>query len=157
MENDNRSNEIKLQEALQYTRKIINAVHDATLILFDDLIVALANETFYANFAVKPAETEGQFIYDLGNRQWDIPKLRHLLEEIIPATTSFDNFEIENDFKGIGRKVMLLNARRIYVEKNRTRLIIITIKDITDNKKFDELYEKIEQLEERLKKNPEGL
>jgi len=90
----------------------------------------------------------------LGNRQWDIPKLRELLEGILPKTTSFDNFEIEHVFPDIGKRIMLLNACRIYLEANRTKLIILTIKDITERKKTDELREKIRELEARLKKNP---
>jgi len=75
------------------------------------------------------------------------------LEEILPKTTSFDDFEIEHDFPHIGKRIMLLNACRIYMDDNRTKLIIITIKDITEHKKIDELNEKIKELEVRLKKN----
>ena len=146
--------EIEIEDALQYTKNIINTVHDPLIILYEDLRVALANRSFYQIFKVKPNETEGEFIYDLGNRQWDIPKLQQLLEDILPKTTSFDNFEIEHDFPGIGKSIMLLNACRLYMEANRTRLIVITIKDITESKKIEELHEKIEELEKQLKKNP---
>jgi len=153
MEDEEKKKEIEIQDALEYTQKIINTVHDPTIILYDDLMVALANKSFYQTFNVNSGETEGRFIYELGNRQWDIPKLRHLLEEILPKTTSFDDFEIEHDFPHIGKRIMLLNACRIYMDDNRTKLIIITIKDITEHKKIDELNEKIKELEVRLKKN----
>ena len=145
--------EMGIQEALEYTESIINTVHDSLIILYEDLTVALASRSFYQAFEVKPEETEGQLIYDLGNHQWDIPKLRHLLEEILPKTTSFDDFEIEHDFPHIGKRIMLLNACRIYLKANRTKLIIITIKDITERKKIEELNEKVRDLEARLKKN----
>ena len=144
--------EFEIQDALEYTESIINTVHDPLIILYEDLKVALASRSFYQTFEVKPAETEGRFIYDLGNHQWDIPKLRQLLEEILPKTESFDNFEVEHDFPGIGKRIMLLNACRIYIEANRTKLIIITIKDITERKRIEELHEKVRELEVRLKK-----
>ena len=151
MEPNEKMNDLDIQDALGYTESIINTVHDPLIILYEDLKVALANRVFYQVFDVKPKETEGQFIYDLGNRQWDIPKLRQLLEEILPQTTSFDNFEIEHVFPKIGKRIMLLNACRIYLEDNRARLIVITIKDITERRNIEELQKKIGELESRLK------
>jgi two-component system, cell cycle sensor histidine kinase PleC len=145
--------EIGIQDALEYTEHIINTVHDPLIILFEDLKVALASRSFYQAFQVRAEDTEGKFIYDLGDHQWDIPRLRHLLEDILPQNTSFDNFEIEHTFPNIGKRTMLLNACRIYLKANRTKLIIITIKDISEHKKADELCEKIADLENQLKKN----
>ena len=153
MEYKKKMKEMEIQDALEYTESIINTSHDPLIILYEDFKVALANRSFYQTFEVKPEETDGQFIYDLGNHQWDIPKLRHLLEKILPKTTSFDNFEVEHDFPSLGKRIMLLNACRIYMEANRTKLIIITIKDITERKKIEELHEKVRDLEARLKKN----
>lgn len=154
MEYKNKMKELEIQDALEYTKSIINTVREPLIILYDDLTVALANRSFCQAFKVKPGETEGKLIYDLGNRQWDIPKLRELLEDILPKTTSFDNFEVEHDFPDIGKRIMLLNACRIYLEANRTKLIILTIEDITERKKIGELREKIGELEAQLKKNP---
>jgi PAS domain S-box-containing protein len=142
---------LDIKDALKYTESIINTIHDPLIILYEDFSIALASLSFYQAFQVTPKETVGQFIYDLGNRQWDIPKLRELLEEILPKTTSFDNFEIQHNFPHIGKKIMLLNARRIYLQKNKTKLILITIKDITELKKIEELEEKVKKLERRLK------
>ena len=153
MDHKEKMKELEFQDALEYTESIINTMHDPLIILSEDLMVVLANRSFYRSFKVKPEETEEKFIYDLANHQWDIPKLRHLLEEIIPKTTSFDDFELEHDFLNIGKRIMLLNACRIYMQANRTKLIIITIKDITERKKIEELHEKIIHLEARLKKN----
>jgi len=154
MEYENKMKKLEIQDALEYTKSIINTVRGPLIILYDDLTVAIANRSFYQAFKVKPKETEGQLIYDLGNRQWDIPKLRELLEDILPKTTSFDNFEVEHDFPDIGKRIMLLNACRIYLEANRTKLIILTIEDITERNKIEELREKIRELEAQLKKNP---
>lgn len=153
MDQKKKFNDLDIEDALKYTEDIINVMHDPLIILYEDLTVALASSSFYQVFKVNSEKTEGKFIYDLGNGQWDIPKLRKLLEEILPNTTSFDDYEIEHDFPYIGRRIVLLNARRIYLQANHTKLIIITIKDITECRKIDELSEKIKVLEERLKKN----
>jgi len=139
------------QDALEYTEGIINTVLGPIVILKEDLSVALANLSFYQIFKVKPEETEGKLIYELGNHQWDIPKLRELLEGIFPQTTSFDGFEVEHEFPDIGKRVMLLNACRFYLESNRTKLIMLTIADITKRKKMQELREKIKEIEARCK------
>ncbi len=75
----------------EYAESIINTVREPLIVLDQDLRVVSASRSFYAGFKVKPAETIGQFIYDLGNKQWDIPKLRELLETILPQKTTFEN------------------------------------------------------------------
>lgn len=153
MEYKKKMKELHVQDALEYTQHIINAVHDPLIILFEDLKVALASRSFYEFFNVTEHDTEGKFIYALGNHQWDIPRLRHLLEDILPKHTSFENFEISHDFPGIGRKSMLVNACRFYLEANRAKLIVLTIKDVTEHKEADGLRKKIADLEAELKKS----
>ena len=123
------------QETREYAESIVDTVREGLVVLDADLRVISANRSFYETFKVKPGETEGQLVYDLGNRQWNIPKLRELLEEILPTDTTFDNFEVEHEFKIIGRRVMHLNARRIYRETNETRLILLAIEDVTERKR----------------------
>ncbi len=148
MEYEEKKKKLEIQDALEYAESIISAVHEPLIILDENLKVALVSRSFCQTFKVKPEETEGRFVYDLGNRQWDIPKLRELLEDILPKTTSFDNFEVEHDFPDIGKRIMLINARRIYLETNRMELILIAIEDITEHRKIlDGLHEKIRQLE----------
>jgi two-component system CheB/CheR fusion protein len=79
----------------------------------------------------------GQLIYDLGNKQWDIPKLRELLENILPEKATFDNYEVEHDFATIGRRIMLLNARQIERVSGKERIILLAIEDITEKKKLE--------------------
>ncbi|MBU4319461.1 MAG: sigma 54-interacting transcriptional regulator [Proteobacteria bacterium] len=111
---------------------ILGSVREPLMVLDADLKVLRANHSFYQSFRLTPEETEGTVIYDLGNRQWDSPALRKLLEEILPQNSKFNDFEIEQTFEGIGRKVMQLNARRIYGESNQTRLILLAIEDVTE-------------------------
>ncbi|MDI6795152.1 MAG: AAA family ATPase, partial [bacterium] len=93
-----------------------------------------ANHLFYQTFKVTPGETEGWLIYDLGNRQWNIPRLRELLEEIVHANTAFNNFEVEHDFQGIGRRRILLNGCRMHREAGKPETILLVIDDITQQK-----------------------
>ena len=89
------------------------------IVLDADLRVRLANRAFYETFRVLPAETEQRLVYTLGNSQWNIPRLRHLLEEILPQSTHFDGFDIEHTLPTIGRRSMLLNARRVRFDTDR--------------------------------------
>jgi diguanylate cyclase (GGDEF)-like protein/PAS domain S-box-containing protein len=127
-----------LQDALEYSRGIVDTVREPLLVLDTDLRVISANRSFYRSFKVRPEYTEKQHIYALGNRQWNIPKLRELLEDILPKTTSFDNFEVEHNFPDVGKRIMLLNARKIYRKANHTQLILLAIEDITERKKSEE-------------------
>ena len=123
----------------EYAESIINTVREPLIALDQDLRVVSASRSFYDVFKVKPEETVGQLIYDLGNKQWDIPKLRELLETILPQKTTFDNYEVEHDFSAIGRRIMLLNARQIRRVLGKERIILLAIEDITERKKAEEL------------------
>ena len=97
-----------------------------------------------------PEETVGQLIYDLGNKQWDIPKLRELLETILPKKASFDNYIVEHDFANIGRRIMLLNARQIQRTSEKERTILLAIEDITERKEIENGLERAHQELENL-------
>jgi hypothetical protein len=93
--------------------------------------VVSASRSFYDTFAVKPSSTEGKNLYELGSGQWDIPRLRDLLERILPGDASFDNFRVDLDFPGIGHRTMVLNARRIPGTTGNSQLILLAIEDVT--------------------------
>ena len=97
--------ENRMTQSREYDESIINTVREPLIVLDQDLRVLLASRSFYNVFKVKPEETVGQLIYDLGNKQWDIPRLRELLETILPEKTSFDDYEVEHDFATIGRRI----------------------------------------------------
>ena len=129
-----------LDNALKYAESIINTVREPLIILDHDLKIITASRSFYDFFKVNPKETVGQFIYDLDNKQWDIPELRELLETILPQKTTFDNYEVEHDFAIIGRRTMLLNARQIKRTLGKERIILVAIEDITERKQAENLY-----------------
>ena len=120
-----------------YAESIVATVREPLLVLDADMKVVSANRSFYQTFKVSPEESQGQLLYDLGNRQWGIPKLRELLEELLPKNTSVNDFEVEHTFETIGRRIMLLNARRIYAEANKTQMILLAIEDITERRKAE--------------------
>ncbi|HQZ65222.1 MAG TPA: PAS domain S-box protein [Planctomycetaceae bacterium] len=123
-----------MQDALVYADNIIATLRQPFLVLNSKLQIVTANHAFYQNFQVTQEESQGRFIYELGNRQWDIPKLRTLLEEVLPNNVTFD---VEHDFPSIGRKFMQLNARRIRKPGNNSELILLSIEDITDRKRAE--------------------
>ena len=135
-----------LQAFREIFENILGFAREAFVVLDGDLKVVKANHSFYRTFKVKREETEGISIYDLGNGQWDIPKLRELLEDILPQDSMVDDFEVEHNFETVGRKIMRLNARRIYGEAKQTQMILLSIEDVTEpeyyKRHLEELVEK---------------
>ena len=125
---------VAADEASEFAESVINTVREPLIALDKDLRVVSVSRSFYDFFKVKPEDTVGQLIYDLGNKQWDIPKLRELLEEILPQKTSFDNYEVEHDFATIGKRIMLLNARQIQQRSGKKSILLLAIEDITERK-----------------------
>jgi PAS domain S-box-containing protein len=127
----------KADETSTFAQSVIDTIREPLLSLDQDLRVVTLSRSFCEFFKVKPEETIGQLVYDLGNKQWDIPKLRELLEEILPLKTSFDDYEVEHDFATIGRRTMLLNARQISQEAGGRRTILLAMEDITERKEIE--------------------
>jgi diguanylate cyclase (GGDEF)-like protein/PAS domain S-box-containing protein len=130
--------ETEIQDAREYAENIVETVREPLVVLNYDLKILTANLSFFDTFKVTPEETIGNFIYDLGNRQWDIPKLRVLIEEILPHDTVFNGYEVEHDFQGIGRKIILLNARQIFRNNIGSHIILLAMEDITERKMAEE-------------------
>jgi signal transduction histidine kinase len=144
-----------INKALEQADSIVNTVREPLVVLDDNIRVISANSSFYETFKVNPLETEGKLVYDLGNRQWDIPKLRQLLEDILPSSSSssssvLEDFEITHFFPAIGKKTMLLNARQIRIPIQKS-MILLAIEDITKRKQMEEKLKHVhENLEERV-------
>ncbi len=113
---------------------IVETVPSALIILDRNLNISSANRAFYQTFRTSAEETEGSLIYDLGNRQWDIPALRTLLESVIPHRASVEGFEVEHDFPTIGRRTMLVNARKIFRPGEHDGFILLAIEDVSEER-----------------------
>ncbi len=114
---------------------IVATVRECLLVLDATMCVKVANRSYYDTFRVSPAETTGRFLYDLGNGQWNIPRLRALLDEVLPHNQPFSDFEMDHEFENIGRRTMLLNARRVLREGSQTELILLAIEDVTERRR----------------------
>jgi PAS domain-containing protein len=123
--------EADAEEAERQEVSIINTVREPLLLLDRDLRIESANESFYRTFKVKPKETKNKLIYDLADRQWDIPALRELLEKILPEKTSIKDFSVQHEFETIGNRTMLLNARQLETEPGKPEKILLAIEDVT--------------------------
>ena len=121
----------------QYIKTVIDVVREPVLILDKDLRVMAANENFYQTFQTEVKDTTSKVVYELGNGQWNIPALRKLLEDILPQNTFFKGFEVIHEFPAIGRKVMILNARKIHFKENGDAdlfppIILLAMEDVTE-------------------------
>ncbi len=114
---------------------IVESIHEPLVVLTPDFRVQVVNPVFYERFQVSPEETTGRLIFELGNGQWDIPELHTLLEEILPENDTFNGYKVAHEFEDLGRRVMLLNARRL----DHVQLILLVIDDITDREQVEAL------------------
>jgi len=126
---------------------IVDAVREPLVVLDPDLRVVAASRSFYRTFAVAPRKTEGKLVFELGDGQWNIPGLRALLEDIIPKHRTVEAYEVEHEFPSIGRRVMLLNARRVFDEDGSAFAILLAIEDVTPRREADR--EKDELLQQK--------
>src|SRR6195952_38632 len=126
-----------VEDIQNYAQNIVDTVREPLLILDATLRVRSGNRAFYHTFHVSPEETENRLIYELGNGQWDIPALRTLLEDIVPKSSVFNDFELEHTFPIIGRRVMLLNARKLQAGRHG-ELLVLAMEDVTARKRAEE-------------------
>jgi signal transduction histidine kinase len=136
----------------EYAESIFATAREAFLLLDDELRVRAANRAFYDTFRVTPAECEGRVLYELGAGQWDVPALRPLLEEVIPRDGQVRDFAVEHDFPRLGRRTMLLNARRVAQAGGPGRRILLAVEDVTEKYQAREEARRLrEELEERVR------
>ena len=117
--------------------EIFDTIKQSLVVLDKNLVVVLANSAFYKTFGVTKKETENICIYEIGNGQWNIDKLKELFEKIIPKNKAVEDYEVTHHFDHIGEKVMLLNAREILRQDNRKEVILLAIEDITAAKHLE--------------------
>ncbi|HXE95584.1 MAG TPA: ATP-binding protein [Dongiaceae bacterium] len=138
--------ETEIQDAREYAESIVETVREPLVVLDSHLKILTANHSFYDTFKVMPGETIGQFIYELGNGQWDIPRLRVLFEEILPNDTAFNGYEVDHVFPGIGRKIILLNARQILRKNIGSHIILLAMEDVTERKLVEAERSRLDQV-----------
>ena len=142
-----------VEDARALAQAIVDTVREPVLVFDKDLRVIAASRSFYSVFKVSPQDTQGRRLYELGDGQWDIPKLRLLLEKIIPEQGVMEDYEVEHEFPGIGHRTMRLNARQVFYEGGADTTILLGIEDVTgqraaEREKEDLLREKDVLLQE---------
>src|SRR6202453_4878265 len=122
---------IENKDAGTLAQAIVDTIREPLLVLDKDLRVRTASRSFYSTFQVVPSITQGQLLYELGDGQWDIPRLRLLLERIVPEHGVMDDYEVEHLFPEIGKRTMLLNALKVFYEGNSHTTLLLGIEDVT--------------------------
>ena len=141
-----------IEDAQTLAQAIVDTIHEPLIVLDGGLRVLAASRAFYEIFRVDPEHTMGCLLYDLGDGQWNIPALRLLLETIIPEKTAMDGFEVDHDFPGVGRRTMLLNARKVIYETSPNITILLAFTDITARRAVErDLANLLEHTEELLR------
>ena len=139
-----------IENAQTLAEAIVDTIHEPLLVLDGGLRVLAASRAFYEIFKVDSDHTMGCRLYDLGDGQWNIPALRELLETIIPTQVAMDGFEVDHDFPGVGRRTMLLNARKVLYETSPNSTILLAFTDITERRAIERekalLLERTEEL-----------
>ncbi|MGC8817297.1 MAG: PAS domain S-box protein, partial [Candidatus Hadarchaeum sp.] len=126
-----------LERARAYAETIVETVHEPLVVLDAEMKVVSANRAFYECFKVTREETERYSLFDLGNRQWDIPELRRLLKDVVEKNTTFKEFVVVHDFPHIGRKIMMLNARQMRIGPTEEPMVLLAIEDITERQQME--------------------
>ncbi len=124
----------KLPDPQTLAQAIVDTIHEPLLVLDDRFRVLAASRSFYSIFQVDPNQTIGGLLYDLGDGQWNIPALRLLLETVIPEHAAMDGFEVDHDFPGLGRRTMLLNARKVVYDTSADMTILLAFTDVTERR-----------------------
>jgi chemotaxis protein methyltransferase CheR len=122
---------VSVSDACALAQGIVDTVREPVLVLDQDLRVIAASRSFYATFKVRPGDTQDKRLYELGDGQWDIPKLRLLLEDIIPAHGVMEDYEVEHEFPGLGHRIICLNARQIFFKDGAGKTILLGMEDVT--------------------------
>ncbi len=138
---------------------LVETIREGLLVLDPDLTIRFANRSFCSTFAVAPEQTLGRKLYELGNGQWNIPKLRAALEKIVSGHTTIESFEVNHVFRSIGRRVMVLNARKVH-RPGATQQILLAIDDVTERVSIEQerwiaherVVELLQELVHRVKK-----
>jgi two-component sensor histidine kinase len=119
-------------DACALAQSIVDTVREPVIVLDKELRVIAASRSFYSTFEVTPEETQGKLLYALGDGQWDIPKLRLLLDKIIPEHGLITDYEVEHAFPHLGARTMRLNARQAFYDGGAETTILLGIEDVTE-------------------------
>ena len=119
-----------------YASSIVDTVREPLLLLSGDLHVVSANTSFCQTFQVTQEQLADRLLYEIGDGEWNIPALRRLLDEVLPAKSEMRDFEVEHRSQRFGFKTMLLNARQLNHPDGGVRLILLAFEDVTEQRRL---------------------
>lgn len=134
---------LRIQEARDYAEAIVETVREHLIVLNKDLRVVTANQAYYKGFAVTRESTENKYFPELQDGIWNTPELRVQLESVLRDSAPFSDFEVDYEAPGIGRRIMLLNGRRVVREASETPLVLLAVEDITARRLAEEARDRI--------------
>jgi two-component sensor histidine kinase len=138
----------RIEDGHALARAIVDTIREPLLVLDKDLRVVAASRSFYVTFKMSRRDVQGRLVYMLGEGQWNIPELRVLLEKILPQHAVMEAYEVEQDFVGIGRRALLLNARTVFDESHADKMILLAMEDVTEGRVAEhEMKELLQQKE----------
>ncbi len=135
----------RLEEAKEFAESIVDTMYNPLVVLDPEFRIVLANKAFCSTFQVKLEDIANQPLMAIEGGVWDAPALRHHLEQLLPQNRSFEDLEVTINSPKVGLRVLRLNGRRLYQEKNQTRLILLAMEDITARRKAEEALKKSEK------------
>lgn len=144
----------KLKEARDYSEGIVENVRNPLVVLDDRFQVQRANGIFYRDFKISKSQAQGRVIFELSGGDWNHPRLRELLQDVLPRNTKIRDFQVEISFANLGPRILLINANRIYQGKKGTKLILLSLEDITERTLFEQ---KLRQSEEKFRLLVDGV
>jgi two-component sensor histidine kinase len=139
-----------VEDACALAQAIVDTVREPVLVMDKNLRVIAASRSFYSIFKVSPQDTQDRLLYELGDGQWNIPKLRLLLEKIIPEHGVMTDYEVDHEFPGVGHRTMRLNARQVFYEGGADTTILLGIEDVTQQRTLEREKEELLQQKEEL-------
>jgi two-component system, chemotaxis family, CheB/CheR fusion protein len=146
----------QLSYSRSYSEAIIATIREPLLVLDHELKVKTANSAFYKSFLCEKGQTEGKFIYEIDNHQWDIPELKRMLERTLTEDSFFESFEVKTKSTMFGERVMILNLRRILSMESNEQLVLVVIEDVTDSRLWESsLKDSVDHLREILESSPQ--
>ncbi|MDD2272908.1 MAG: response regulator [Desulfuromonadaceae bacterium] len=128
----------EIEDDEEYAEGIIETIREPFMVVSSRLNILKANSRFYETFKITPEKTLGNSIYDIDNRQWDIPEIRLLFEEILLNQSVCKDYEVDHVFQSVGRKIILINARSTFRKQTGSEIILLAIEDITERRMTEE-------------------
>ena len=113
----------------------------APLVLLDgDLKVIAASASFFATFQINPAGAVGEHFFNLGEGEWNLPRLRSLLTATLSGAADVDAYELELKSARLGgRRCLMLNAHLLAWGDGAAVRLLLGISDITDARASEKL------------------